>query len=51
MNGDPVLPDVTFQCSHDFDCLFVSSDFLVGDVITTPSDEVMEDFGAKFAVV
>ena len=51
MNRDPVLPDVTFQCGHDFDCLFASSDFLVGNVITTPSDEVMEDFSAEFTVV
>ena len=51
MNRDPVLPDVTFQHGHDFDCLFVSRNFLVGDVIKTPSDKVTEDFGAEFTVV
>ena len=51
MNRDPVLPDVTFQHGYDFDHLFVSNNFLVGDVTKTPSDEVVEDFGAEFTVV
>ena len=51
MNRDPVFLDVTFQHGCDFDCLFVISDFLVGDITTTSSHEVMENFSVEFAMV
>ena len=51
VNGDPVLPNVTFQHCHDFDRLFVFGDLLVGDVILTSSYEVMEDFSIELAML
>ena len=51
MNGDPVLPNITLQCCHDFDHLFVFSDLFVGDVILTSSYEVTEDFSTELTMV
>ena len=51
VNGDPVLPNITFQHCHDFDRLFVFGDLFVGDVIPTSSYEVMEDFSAELTMV
>ena len=51
VNGDPVLPNVTFQRCHDFDRLLVFDNLLVGDVIPTSSYEVVEDLSAQLAMV
>ena len=51
VNRDPVLPNVTFQCCHDLDRLFVFSNLLVGDVIPTSGYEVTEDLSTELAMV
>ena len=51
VNRDPIFPDVTLQCSHDFHCLFVISNLLVGDIISTPGHEVMEDLSAELTMM
>ena len=51
VNGDPVLPNITFQHCHHFDHLFVFRDLFVGDIISTPSHEVMEDLSTELAMV
>ena len=51
MDGYPVLPDVPFQCCHDFDHLIVISDLLVCDIIATSGHKVAKDFGIELPMM
>ena len=51
MDGYPVLPDVPFQCHHDFDHLSVISDLLVGDIIVTSGHKVTKDFSIELPMM
>ena len=51
MDGYPVLPDVSFQCHHDFDCLLVISDLLVGDIIVPSGHKVTKDFSTELPMM